>query len=130
MKITAVIPARYDSSRFPGKPLADIQGKPMIWWVYQQAKKVAEFADVIVATDSEKIMQTCTDLDMKAMMTSDKHPMGTDRVAEVAAKTDADYYCIILGDEPLIKAEDQRKLVKAILSGVDADCFQLVETME
>ena len=56
MKITAVIPARYQSSRFPGKPLADICGKPMIWWVYNQVRQLPEFNDVVVATDNDKII--------------------------------------------------------------------------
>ena len=59
MKILGVIPARYTSSRFPGKPLADICGKPMIWWVYQQAIKVREFTDVVVATDDDRIAEVC-----------------------------------------------------------------------
>ncbi|MCL1986743.1 MAG: 3-deoxy-manno-octulosonate cytidylyltransferase [Firmicutes bacterium] len=130
MKIIAVIPARYDSSRFPGKPLADINGNPMIWWVYQQAKKVTEFADVIVATDHEKIMQTCENLNMKAIMTSNKHPTGTDRAAEVTNKLNADYCVIVQGDEPLIKSEDQLKIVQAIKSNIDADAFQLIEPID
>lgn len=130
MKITAVIPARYDSTRFPGKPLADICGKPMIWWVYQEAKKVEDYAEVIVATDSKKIFDVCEKLNMQVMMTSDKHPMGTDRVAEVASRTDSDYYVVILGDEPILRAEDERKVVAAIRSGIDADAFQLIEVMK
>ena len=59
MKIIGVIPARYKSSRFPGKPLADICGKPMIWWVYQQCKKVKDFSEVYVATDDDKIYEEC-----------------------------------------------------------------------
>ena len=129
MKIIAVIPSRYASTRFPGKPLADICGKPMIWWVYNEAKKNEEFADVIVATDNDKIMDVCKEYDMRAMMTSDKHPTPFDRVAEVASKTDADYYAIITGDEPTLRAEDEKKLINAILSGVEADTIQLVEAM-
>lgn len=130
MKITAVIPARYDSMRFPGKPLADICGKPMVWWVYQEAKKVEEYAEVIVATDSQKIFDVCEQYGMKAMMTSNQHPMGTDRVAEVASRTDSDYYVVILGDEPILRAEDERKVVAAIQSGTSADAFQLIEVMK
>ena len=85
MKIIGVIPARYESSRFPGKPLADICGKPMIWWVYQQCKKVKDFeGNIYVATDSEKIMEVCKELSIKAIMTSNTHRTGTDRVGEVA----------------------------------------------
>ncbi|MCL1986385.1 MAG: 3-deoxy-manno-octulosonate cytidylyltransferase, partial [Firmicutes bacterium] len=111
MKITAIIPARYNSSRFQGKPLADIHGKPMIWWVYQQTKKVTEFDDIIVATDHEKIMQACQNLNINAIMTSDKHPTGTDRLTEVAEKIHADWYINVQGDEPLIEPET----IKALL---------------
>ena len=99
MKIIGVIPARYKSSRFPGKPLVDICGKPMIWWVYQQAKKVPEFDEVYVATDDDRIEAACKEHDMKVIMTSDKHETGSDRVAEVATKVD------IQGDEPVINPE-------------------------
>ena len=67
MKIIGVIPARYQSSRFPGKPLADICGKPMIWWVYQQCMKVEDFDEVYVATDDDKIFNTCTELGAPAL---------------------------------------------------------------
>ena len=72
-KIIAVIPARYASSRFPGKPLADIHGKPMIWWVYRQVIQVKEFVNVIVATDDERIENVCNELGMTVTMTAD-HP--------------------------------------------------------
>ena len=129
MKIIAVIPARYASTRFPGKPLADICGKPMIWWVYSEAIKNEKFADVIVATDSDEIMKVCKEYDMHAMMTSDKHPTTIERVAEVASKTDADCYMIVMGDEPILRVEDEKKMVNAICSGVEADAIHLVETM-
>ena len=70
MKIIGVIPARYKSSRFPGKPLVDICGKPMVWWTYQQAIKVPELDEVYVATDDERILNTCTKLGVKVIMTS------------------------------------------------------------
>lgn len=105
MKIIGVIPARYKSSRFPGKPLADIGGKPMIYWVYSQCKKVEDFDEVYVATDDEKIYQTCKDLNVDAVMTSDSHLTGTDRIGEVASKIPADLYVNIQGDEPLIEPE-------------------------
>ena len=103
MKIIGVIPARYQSSRFPGKPLADICGKPMIWWVYEQCRKVKELEDVYVATDDERIFDTCKQLNMQVIMTSTEHKTGTDRVGEVARKTDGDLYINIQGDEPLIE---------------------------
>ena len=70
MKVLGVVPARYQSSRLPGKPIVDICGKPMIWWVYQQAKKVKEFDQVIVATDDVRIVDVCKKYDMDVIMTS------------------------------------------------------------
>lgn len=105
MKIIGVIPARYKSSRFPGKPLVDICGKPMIWWVYQQAKKVDDFDAVYVATDDEQIFETCKSLDVEVIMTSTSHRTGTDRVGEVAQKVQADLIVNIQGDEPLLEPE-------------------------
>ncbi len=112
MKVIGIIPARYQSSRFPGKPLADIEGKPMIWWVYQQAKKVRDFAEVYVATDSKEILHTCQDLGIIVMMTSDKHKTGTDRIGEVARRIEADLYVNIQGDEPLIEPETIQKAIE------------------
>ena len=105
MKIIGVIPARYKSSRFPGKPLVDICGKPMIWWVYQQCKKVEDFAEVYVATDDERIYNECQRLDIQVIMTSDSHMTGTDRICEVAKKIPADLIVNIQGDEPLLEPE-------------------------
>lgn len=103
MKIIGIIPARYKSSRFPGKPLCDIHGKPMIWWVYQAAKKVTTFDEVYVATDDDKIRAACKSFSFKVVMTSDRHPTGTDRVGEVAKKIKAELYVNIQGDEPLLE---------------------------
>lgn len=111
MKIIAVIPARYKSSRFPGKPLADICGKPMIWWTYQQAKKVKDFDSVYVATDDQQIFNTCKELDMAVLMTADTHKTGTDRVGEVARKVSADLIVNIQGDEPLLEPETIRAAI-------------------
>jgi len=111
MKIVAVIPARYESSRFPGKPLSDICGKPMIWWVYQQCMKVKEFDQVYVATDSDKIFDACKALDVNVVMTGSHHKTGTDRIGEVARKVPADLYVNVQGDEPMIEPETIRKAV-------------------
>lgn len=100
--ITAIIPARYASSRFPGKPLADICGKPMIWWVYNQVKKVQQFDDVIVATDSDIIIEECNKLNIKTIKTSDKHPTHINRLQEVSERISSDLYVCVCGDEPLI----------------------------
>ena len=105
MKIIGVIPARYQSSRFPGKPLALILGKPMIWWVYQQCIKVPELDEVYVATDDERIYKTCEQLGMHVVMTSEQCHTGTDRVGEVAEKIAGDLFVNIQGDEPLIEPQ-------------------------
>ena len=103
MKVIGVIPARYQSSRFPGKPLANICGKPMIWWVYQQCLKVNKLDKIYIATDDERIKKTCEKFSMNVIMTSSDHQTGSDRVGEVAAK--------IEGDEPLI---DPREIEEVI----------------
>lgn len=105
MKIVAVIPARYSSSRFPGKPLADICGKPMIWWVYNQVKKVKRFNDVVVAIDSPIIRNACEEYGINYMMTKDNHPEHISRIHEVSERIEADMYVCVNGDEPLISPE-------------------------
>ena len=79
MKIIGVIPARYKSSRFPGKPLVEICGKPMIYWVYHQAMKVKELNEIYVATDDKRIRAVCEKYDMNVKMTKDTHQTGSDR---------------------------------------------------
>lgn len=119
MKIIGVIPARYASTRFPGKPLADIEGKPMIWWVYNQCKKVSDFDEVYVATDSENIVDVCNNLNIKVVKTSDKHKTGTDRVGEVAEKIPADLIVNIQGDEPLLEPETIKAAIDPFYSRPD-----------
>lgn len=104
MKTIAVIPARYQSSRLPGKPLADILGRPMIWWVYQEAKKCPKLADVVVACDDERIAAACREYGMNYLMTSPDHDTPTGRIWEVSTRLDADLYLQVMGDEPLINA--------------------------
>lgn len=121
MKIIAVIPARYESSRFQGKPLAEICGKLMIERVYLQACKVKEFDDVYVATDDKRIFDACTQRGVKVIMTSTTHRTGTDRIGEVAEKIPADLYVNIQGDEPLIEPETIRKAILPFLENPDTD---------
>lgn len=111
MKIIAVIPARYQSSRFPGKPLTDILGYPMIWWVYQQCMKVNELDQVIVATDDTRIGRTCDQLDINWIMTPKDCVTGSDRVAEAAKMIDGDLYVNIQGDEPVIPPQMIREVI-------------------
>ena len=102
MKIIGIIPARYKSTRFEGKPLADICGKPMIWWVYQQVKKSKKLNDVYVATDDSRILNICEQYSINCLMTDSKHQTSTERLNEVAHKIQADLYLCVNGDEPLI----------------------------
>ena len=106
MKILCVIPARYASTRLPGKPLADIAGKPMIRHVYERACQAQRPDMVLVATDNEKVYAAVTAFGGQALMTSADHPTGTDRLAEVArAYQDYDIIINVQGDEPLIAPE-------------------------
>ena len=82
MEIVAIIPARYESTRFEGKPLADICGYPMIWWTYNQVKKCKKINRVLVATDNSKIENECKRLNIDVVMTSDKHTMMLERIHE------------------------------------------------
>ena len=102
MKILGVIPARYASSRLPGKPLADILGKPMVWWVYQAAMQSPLLDDLVVATDDERILAVCKEYGMNAVMTRADHDTPTSRIQEVSCLIQADLYLQIMGDEPLI----------------------------
>ena len=119
MNIVGVIPARYESTRFPGKPLADICGKPMIWWVYQQGKKVDELSEVYVATDDERIKAECEKYDMKVVMTSKNHKTHLDRLSEFVKYIDADFYINVNGDEPLIEPKNIAKLIPANINPHD-----------
>lgn len=112
MKVIGVIPARYSSSRFPGKPLTDILGKPMIWWVYQQCLKVSGLDEVYVATDDERIRKACETYGINVMMTSKEHKTGSDRVGEVAGRTNGDLYVNIQGDEPVIEPGEIQELIE------------------
>ena len=111
MKIVAVIPARYKSTRFPGKPLADICGKPMIWWVYNQVCKAKKISEVYVATDSEEIANVCEEFKINYVMTSENHKTSTERLYEVAQNVESDLYVCINGDEPLIDPNVIEKII-------------------
>ncbi len=111
MRVTAVIPARYASTRFPGKPLAEIAGKPMIQWVYERTTLSDLVQRVIVATDDDRIVQAVEAFGGEVQMTRSDHPTGTDRLAEVAARIETDLVVNVQGDEPLI---DPRMIDQAV----------------
>jgi 3-deoxy-manno-octulosonate cytidylyltransferase (CMP-KDO synthetase) len=103
MKITAIIPARYGSTRFEGKALADICGKPMIQHVYERTTRSSLVSDVVVATDDERIAAAVRKFGGRVEMTSTGHETGTDRLAEVAGRIESDIIVNVQGDEPLIE---------------------------
>lgn len=113
MKTIIVIPARYKSSRFPGKPLVTLLGKPMIQWVAELSAKAVGQENVYIATDDERIAQAVLQMGYQTVMTSDECLTGTDRLAEVAQKIEADIYINVQGDEPLVDPEDIRKVIEA-----------------
>ncbi|MDD8025206.1 MAG: 3-deoxy-manno-octulosonate cytidylyltransferase [Acidobacteriota bacterium] len=112
-----VIPVRFGSIRFPGKPLAPILGKPMVQWVYEGAARAVRLERVIVATDDKRIYEAARSFGAEAAMTSPDCASGTDRAAEVAARTDALVFVNIQGDEPLIEGDMLDSLVDAVESG-------------
>lgn len=112
----AVIPARYGSSRLPGKPLLEIAGKPLVLWVVERALAASTVSRVIVATDDARIFDTVTGAGFEAKMTRADHASGTDRVAEVARGLDAEIIVNVQGDEPLIDPETIDRAVNATLA--------------
>jgi 3-deoxy-manno-octulosonate cytidylyltransferase (CMP-KDO synthetase) len=106
MKTVIIIPARYKSTRFPGKPLALILGKPMILWVAELCAKALPVEFVYIATDNLKIKEVVEEAGFNVVMTSEKALTGTDRVAEAANQIDADIYINVQGDEPLVEPND------------------------
>jgi 3-deoxy-manno-octulosonate cytidylyltransferase (CMP-KDO synthetase) len=124
----AIIPARLASTRLPRKVLREIAGQPMIARVYEAAKQSPLLQDVIIATDSDEVIQFAQARDWKAQMTSDKHRSGTDRVYEVAQRISADVYVNIQGDEPLARPEHLDALLqpmqdtKVMVSTIKTPC--------
>ncbi|MFO7931088.1 MAG: 3-deoxy-manno-octulosonate cytidylyltransferase [Desulfosalsimonas sp.] len=110
-----VIPARYASTRFPGKPLVNIRGKPMFWHVYTRAIQCPELSRVIVATDDERIADAARALDVPVIMTENSHESGTDRVHEAAARLNVEPHEVVVniqGDEPLLDPQMLSLLVR------------------
>ncbi len=129
LTVLAVIPARYDSSRFPGKPLASICGKSMIRRVYERVARAHLPEEVLVATDDVRIAQEVESFGGKAVVTKASHRSGTERVAEVAASHPCDLVVNIQGDEPLIKPEAIDLAIGPLLEGRDCEVSTLVTRM-
>jgi 3-deoxy-manno-octulosonate cytidylyltransferase (CMP-KDO synthetase) len=111
MRVIIVIPARYRSSRFPGKPLVKLLGKPMIIWVAELSSRAVGKENVYIATDDSKIQKTVIQMGYNVVMTSKNCLTGTDRLAEVAKKIEADIYINVQGDEPLVDPTDIQKII-------------------
>lgn len=111
MKVVCVIPARYASTRLPGKMLMDLCGHPMIWWVYQNATKVKEFNEVVIATDDLRIKEASEEFGAKVLMTSNHCSCLIDRLYEVSDAIQADYYVSVNGDEPILESEVMSKVL-------------------
>ncbi|HSV43509.1 MAG TPA: NTP transferase domain-containing protein, partial [Candidatus Bathyarchaeia archaeon] len=117
MKIIGVIPARWASTRFPGKVLADINGKPMIQCVWEGARQAKALTEVLIASDDERVKEAAVRFGAKVVMTSPELASGTDRIAQAVRDMDADIVVNIQGDEPLISG----KVIDALVAGLKAD---------
>ena len=126
IKVLAVIPARWASTRFPGKPTADILGKPMVQWVFEQVQKSNLVNDVVVATDDKRIYDVVSEFGGNVVMTLPSHQSGTDRVAEVAKKIDCDIVVNVQGDEPLIPPENIDLVIKPLLTSTELSVSTLM----
>jgi len=118
MKVVGIIPARYASTRLPGKPLKDILGYPMIWWVYKRVRTVKALDKIYVATDDDRIKEVCEQYEIPVIMTSPEHPNGAMRLQEVSETVQADFYVQLNGDEPLMNTD---AIVAAIPETVPQD---------
>lgn len=118
MKVTGIIPARYGATRLPGKPLRDICGHPMIWWVYQRVRTVDKLTEIYVATDDTRIREVCEENNIPVVMTADTHRTAAHRLQEVSETISADFYIQLNGDEPLINTE---AIIAAIPDDVPTD---------
>ena len=124
MNILAIIPARYASTRFPGKPLALIAGKPMIEWVWEGVKQIDCISNAVVATDDERIAETVRGFGGEVMMTSDSHRSGTDRCGEVLGRWKGETPDVVIniqGDEPNVNAEQ----IEAVAQCFDDPAVQI-----
>jgi len=129
-RVAIVIPARYGSTRLPGKPLADIAGKPMVQHVYERALQVTNAQIVVIATDDERVANAVRGFGGECVMTSQDHPSGTDRLAEVMAQIDADIYINLQGDEPLVRPTDIELLISGMLDDLNVSIGTLCHAIE
>ena len=124
-KVVVIIPARYNSTRFPGKPIAVLKGKPLIQHVYESAASANSVNGVFVATDDKRIFDTVTGFGGKAVMTSPSHPCGSDRAAEAAKDIECDIIVNVQGDEPFIRPE----MIDDVVRIIDDDHRAAISTL-
>jgi 3-deoxy-manno-octulosonate cytidylyltransferase (CMP-KDO synthetase) len=130
MSIAIIIPARYASTRLPGKPLIKINGKTVIQWVYERANQSKLATQVIVATDDVRIFHTVEEFGGKAVMTDPKHQSGSDRIAEIAKKNpDFEIIVNVQGDEPLIMPESIDNAINSLVKDKSADISTLIREL-
>ena len=130
MTTAIIIPARYGSSRLKGKPLIEVNGKPIIQWVFEKAVKASLAERVIVATDNEEILNTCLMFGAEAEMTSDTHNCGSDRIQEVMERhPEIEYVVNLQGDEPLITPESIDAVIKNVKYDEKADISTLIRVL-
>ncbi len=130
LSVLGVIPARYASTRFEGKVLAAIAGKPMVQHVYENAKRARMLDDVWVATEDQRVMDACRRFGAAVQMTSPSHVSGTDRLAEVASAGQADLYINVQGDEPMVHPDMIDSLVRPFLTDPDLKVATLMTKIE
>ena len=126
LSAVGVIPARYASSRLPGKPLADLQGKPLLYHVYHRAIRAASLDQVLIATDDDRIYQSAKAFGAVVVMTRPDHRSGTDRIAEVVEKIESEIAVNIQGDEPLIDFSAIDQVVSLLKADEDAEMATLM----
>ena len=129
MKVIGVIPARFASTRFPGKPLVLLKGKPLLQWVVEGARKSSLLQKIFVATDDVRIQKLCMELKVDCLMTRPECPTGTDRLFEATQNLDFDVVVNIQGDEPMITQEYIDPLVQAFLSEPSLDMATLAHPL-
>ncbi len=133
LRFVGIIPARYQSTRFPGKPLADIMGKPMFWHVYHRAGRCRLMQKIYLATDDARIYRAAQDLEVPVLMTSDKHQSGTDRIKEAALTlglSREDVVVNIQGDEPALEPKMLDQLLEPFVSAYEINVTTLARKID
>ena len=130
-KTAIIIPSRYASTRLHAKPLIEVEGKPIIQWVYEKASAVKQADEVIVATDHEEIYNCVKSFGGQVEMTKEDHKCGSDRIAEVAQRhPEMDYIVNLQGDEPMITPESIDSVITALKTGENADIATLLRVID